>query len=211
MTTSGAPMAIKRPPLPASLRSCRAAESAMTSCPPRGRFHQARLTQAPVAVNREVVAADPPRSRVRPSGGACAALALSGMSRPARPCSLVDNDAETTRSSPAISASNPSRATSAGSSLSPGADLGVEHVGALEELGVGRSGHQRRDRHVGVLELVAQRQREGLHERLRRVVDRLEGAGHRRRDRRREQHAPLVAGDHVGAPRAWRDARSSAR
>ena len=50
----------------------------------------------------------------------------------------------------------------------------------------------------GVLELVAQRQREGLHERLRRVVDGLEGAGHRRGDRRGEEHPALVAGDHVG-------------
>src|SRR4051812_190168 len=78
-----------------------------------------------------------------------------------------------------------------------GADLGVEHVGALEELGVGGPGLQRGDRHAGVLELVAQRQRERLHERLRRVVDGLEGAGHRRGDRRREQDAALVAADHV--------------
>src|SRR5215208_4724047 len=47
-----------------------------------------------------------------------AALALSGSRRPARACALVESDADTTRSLPAISASKPSRATSAGSSLS---------------------------------------------------------------------------------------------
>jgi len=41
------------------------------------------------------------------------------MKRLARPWSFVDSDADTARSSPAIRASKPSRATSAGSSLSP--------------------------------------------------------------------------------------------
>src|SRR3954452_16869021 len=40
------------------------------------------------------------------------------------------------------------------------ADLRVEHVGALEELGVGRPRHQRGDRHARVLQLVAERERE---------------------------------------------------
>src|SRR3954449_2350572 len=54
------------------------------------------------------------------------------------------------------------------------ADLRVEHVGALEELGLGRTWHERGDRYVRVLELLAQRERERLDERLRGVVDGLE-------------------------------------
>jgi len=48
---------------------------------------------------------------------------LSGSRRLVRPWSLVFSECETTRSLPAISASNPSRATSAGSSLSLAATL----------------------------------------------------------------------------------------
>src|SRR4051812_30461004 len=73
------------------------------------------------------------------------------------------------------------------------ADLGVLEARALEELRVGRPRHQRGDRHAQIRQLLAQRERERLHERLRRVVDGLERPGHRRRDRRREQDPALAA------------------
>jgi hypothetical protein len=37
------------------------------------------------------------------------------------------------------------------------ADRGVSDLGALEELGPGRNGHQRRDRHLGFLQLISDR------------------------------------------------------
>src|SRR4051794_23878306 len=48
-----------------------------------------------------------------------AAFALSGMKRLPRPWALVESECDTTRSSPFMSASKPSRATSAGSSCLP--------------------------------------------------------------------------------------------
>ena len=82
--------------------------------------------------------------------------------------------------------------------LGSGADGGVHHVRALEELGVGGARHERGDGDARVLDLFAHRLGEGLHERLRRVVDRVVGARQRRGDRRGEQHLARTALHHVG-------------
>ena len=96
-------------------------------------------------------------------------------------------------------ASKPILATSAGSSFFACADLGVQHVGALEELGLGRARHQAGHGDAGVLQLVAQREGEGVDERLGAVVDRLEGARHEAGDRAGDQDAALAARAHVAA------------
>ncbi len=55
-------------------------------------------------------------------------------------------------------------------------DLGIEHIGALEEPRFGRAGHQAGHRDVGVLEFVAQREGKTVHEGLGAVVDGLEAS-----------------------------------
>lgn len=73
------------------------------------------------------------------------------------PWALVDSECETTRSLPAISALEAVLSHGGRIVLSVGdADLGVHHVGPLEERGVGRPRHQGGDRHPGVLQLGAQ-------------------------------------------------------
>src|SRR3954470_16119669 len=80
-----------------------------------------------------------------------------------------------------------------------GAELGVHHVGALEELGLGRPRHQAADGDAGVRQLVADGEGEGIEERFASVVDRLVGAGHEAGDRAGDQDAALAARAHVAA------------
>ena len=74
--------------------------------------------------------------------------------------------------------------------------LGALHARAIEELGVCRAGHQRRDRHTGVGDHLTDRLGERLHERLRRRLGGVVRASHRRRHRRREQHTTLEPAGH---------------
>ena len=70
-------------------------------------------------------------------------------------------------------------------------------LGALEEGGVGRTGHQRGDDDVGLGQLRLQPLGEGLDERLGRVVDRHERARHLRGDGGGDEHPAGVGQHHV--------------
>ena len=124
-------------------------------------------------------------------------LTESGNTFAASPWALVPSPPATSFFSPFISAAKPCSRDLRGAVLAARAHLRVVHVGAVEEVGLGRAGHQRGDGHPAVLELLPQRLGERLHERLRCVVDGLEAARHRRGDRRGEQHPPLPAPRHV--------------
>lgn len=80
-------------------------------------------------------------------GAAClrcsSAVTAAGRTLAMAACSLFCQP-DTTSRSPFIMASNPTLATSAGSSFCR-ADLGVEHVGAFEEIGLGGARHQAGD------------------------------------------------------------------
>src|SRR3712207_306474 len=52
-------------------------------------------------------------------------------------------------------------------------DLGVHHIGALEEFGLGRPRHEAGHRNSGVLHLVAERERKRVDKGFRAIVDRL--------------------------------------
>ena len=78
-------------------------------------------------------------------------------------------------------------------------DLGIQHVGALEEFGLGRARHQAGHRDAGVLELFPQREGEGVEERLGAVVDGLIGARHEAGDRAGDQDAAIALCAHVAA------------
>ena len=82
--------------------------------------------------------------RVRPACGAAPPACRPASRRRCAVCSLFFQPL-TTSPSPFIIASKPTCATSAGSSFFACADLGVHHVGALEELRLRRAGHQAGD------------------------------------------------------------------
>lgn len=76
-------------------------------------------------------------------------------------------------------------------------DIGVEHVGTGEKLGLGRARHQGGQGHaLLVLQLVAQRLGEIVDEGFGRVIDRVERAGDKADDRPRHQHLAFTALDH---------------
>lgn len=76
-------------------------------------------------------------------------------------------------------------------------DIGVEHVGAGEELGLGRPRHQGgQGDPLLILQLVAKRLGEVVDERLGRIIDRVEGAGDEADDRSGHQHLALAVPDH---------------
>ena len=77
------------------------------------------------------------------------------------------------------------------------ADLGVAHLGAVEELRFGRARHEASDCDVVVLHFVAKREGEGVEERLARVIDRLERAGNEAGDRAGDENTPLAPVAHV--------------
>ena len=79
------------------------------------------------------------------------------------------------------------------------ADLGVRHVGALEELGVHGAGHQHGDGHVRLLQLVAQGKGEAVHKGFGAVVDRLERPRHQPGDGAGQQDLAAPARPHLGA------------
>ena len=147
-------------------------------------------SEPPAAYFREVPGAAMPRC-ISASTPAGVTLAMAD-------CSLFFQPL-TTSPSPRIMASKPVLATSAGSSFFGRADLGVHHVGALEEFGLGGARHQAGHGDAGVLQLGAQREGEGVEERLGAVVDRLEGAGHEAGDRAGDQDPAAAAGPHVAA------------
>jgi hypothetical protein len=76
-------------------------------------------------------------------------------------------------------------------------ERGVEHVGSREELGLGRAGHQARDRYAGVLQSVPKREREGVNKRLGAAIDCLETAGHEAGHGTGDEDTALPAGTHV--------------
>ena len=136
-----------------------------------GRVAQGRRARpAPAPITAETAYSAVPGSAIL---RCCSASIAAGVTWAVATCGLFFQP-ETTWPSPAIIASQPSLATSAGSSFSSRADLGVHHVGALEEFGLGRARHQAGDRDAAVLELVAQRVGEAVDEGLGAVVDRLE-------------------------------------
>ena len=61
-------------------------------------------------------------------------------------------------------------------------DLGIEHVGSLEELRLGGARHQASDGDAAVGDLGAQGEGEGIKERLGGVVDGLVSTRHEARD-----------------------------
>src|SRR5204863_216123 len=63
-----------------------------------------------------------------------------------------------------------------------GTYLGVHHIGALEEFGFGRTGHQAGDGDAAVVQLVAQRIGKRVQKRLAAAVDGLISPGHQSRD-----------------------------
>lgn len=77
------------------------------------------------------------------------------------------------------------------------ADLGVGHLGPVEEFSLCWPGHQRGHGDPGAGELGLQRLTEGLQKRLARVVDRREGPRHGGRDRGRDQDLALSLRHHV--------------
>src|SRR6218665_1378406 len=77
------------------------------------------------------------------------------------------------------------------------ADTGVVHARAVEEVGLRGARQERRDRHPGVLEFIADGLGEGQQERLGGGVHGLERAGHRRGDGGGEQDAALASLHHV--------------
>jgi hypothetical protein len=78
-----------------------------------------------------------------------------------------------------------------------GSHLGVEQIGTREELGVRHARHQAGDSHSGVLELVTQRIREGVDERLAAVIYGLEGPGHEAGDGSGDENPAFHAAAHV--------------
>ena len=81
--------------------------------------------------------------------------------------------------------------------LGPGADAGVVFAGAVEEVGVGLAGHEHRQGHAAVLQLVAQGEGEGVDEGLGGAVDGLEGNRRGGRDGGGEEHPAAAGGDHL--------------
>ena len=79
------------------------------------------------------------------------------------------------------------------------ADFGVEHVGTLKEIGLGRARHEAGDGDPGPFQLRAQREGERINERLRAIIDCLVSAGHEAGDRSGDQDASLAARAHVAA------------
>ena len=75
-------------------------------------------------------------------------------------------------------------------------DFGVQHVGALEEVGFGGARHETRHGDAGVLQFGAQREGERIDERFGAVVDGLIGAGHEAGDGPGEQNAALATTAH---------------
>src|SRR4029453_15451217 len=85
------------------------------------------------------------------------------------------------------------------------ADFGVDHVGTLKEIGLGRSRHEAGDGDPGVFQLRAQRKGERINERLRAIIDCLVSAGHEAGDRSGDQDASLASRAHVAADsHGWR-------
>ena len=76
-------------------------------------------------------------------------------------------------------------------------NLRVEHVGTFEELSFSCARHQACNRHVGGLQFIPQREREGIEKRLGAIVDRLERARHKTGDGASDEDAALTASTHL--------------
>ena len=125
----------------------------------------------------------------------CSARTPAGVTLAIADCSLFFQPL-TTSPSPRIMASNPTRATSAGSSFFDLPDLRVQHVRALEEVRLGGPRHQARHRDAGIFQLGTQRKGERIDECFGAVVDGLIGARHEAGDRAGQQDATLAPAAH---------------
>jgi hypothetical protein len=77
------------------------------------------------------------------------------------------------------------------------ADLGVHHVGALKEIGLGRTRHEARYGHAGVLQLMPDGEAEGVDEGFAAVVDGLVAARREACDRTGDEDATVAARPHL--------------
>ena len=75
--------------------------------------------------------------------------------------------------------------------------LGIEHVRAFEEVGFSSAWHKTSHRHAGVLQLVPQREREGVNESFRAIINSLKRARHEARDRASDKDAALSPSPHL--------------